>query len=136
MIIRRLLLTGVAACALAGGLLLAGCGSDDSPAASVASTAVPEPLPIAQRVVEGSLGGLTTDKVPQVASTPEAFARLVDEENPAEEAASLRKAGFVTGAVTIYGTSAGEVFGISGVIQYGSPEQAVERVKGRPAPAS
>lgn len=46
-------------------------------------------------MVAGSLGGLTTDSAPQVASTLEEFARLVDEENPAEEAASLRKAGFV-----------------------------------------
>ena len=126
MIVRRMLLAGIAACALAGGLLLAGCGDDDSPAASVASAAAPESLPIAERVVEGSLGGLTTDTAPQVANTPEGFARLVEEENPAEEATSLRKAGFVTGAVTIYTSAAGgdETFGLSGAIEYGSPEQA------------
>jgi hypothetical protein len=113
MIMRRLLLIGTATCALAGGLLLAGCGGDD-------------PLPIAERVVTEGLGGRTTDNAPQVASTPEAFARLVEEENPAEEAASLRKAGFVTGAVTIYTAAPGEdeVFGLSGAIEYGSPEQA------------
>lgn len=126
MIVRRLILTGIAACALAAGLLLAGCGDDDPSSASVESTAAPEPLPIEQRVVEGNLGGLTTDKPAQVESTPEAFARLVEEENPAEEAASLRRAGFVTGAVTIYAAAPGEeaAFGLSAAIEYDSPKQA------------
>ncbi len=124
--VRRLLLTGISAWALAAGLLLAGCGNGDSPAASVASTAVPEPLPIEERVVKGSLGGLSTDAAPQVASTPGAFARLVDEQDADEEASKLRKADFVTGAIRVYAGAPGEVgaFGLSVALEYGSPELA------------
>ena len=126
MIVRRMLLSGIAACALAGGLLLTGCGGDDPAVAGIASTVAPEPLPIDERVVKDGLAGLTAGTAPQVASTPEAFARLVGDDEPAEEATNLREAGFVTGALTTYAAAPGEVdaFGLSGAIEYGSPEQA------------
>lgn len=123
MIIRRPLLIGIAACAVVGTLLLGGCGDDDPQGASVASTVAPEPLPIEERVVAGAdLGGLAIGREPRLTSTPEEFARLVDAEQTDGEAASLRSAGFVQGAVKSGDLRDG--FGVSAVIQYDSPEGA------------
>lgn len=115
MIIRRLLLIGAAACALGATLLAVGCGSGD--------TNAPEPLSMKERVIGSDLGGLKTDGAPQYASTPEAFAKLADPEQPDEEAALLRKAGFVAGAFKRYNVD--EAFGLSGAIQYGTSQQAI-----------
>ncbi len=124
---RRFLPSILIICALGFVPLVAGCGGDDdtSGGASVASTAAPEPLPIEQRVIEGDLGGVALREV-QGASTPEEFSKLVDTDDAAKEAAALRKAGFVKGAVKTSSESSAdaEVFGLSGVIQYGTPEQA------------
>lgn len=120
MSIRSVFVTCIAAFALTACLVIAGCGDDDD-SASVATTAPAAPLPIEDRVVQGSLGALTNEE-PQLAPTPEDFARLVDDDQPVAEAASLSAAGFVAGAVR---TAEGENgFALSAAAELGSPEQA------------
>lgn len=126
MTVRRLFLTSLVACALAAGLLISGCGGDDSSGSGASTTTAPEPLAIEERVVEGDLGGLTL-KDAQVASTPEEFSKLVDDDDQVKESARLRTAGYVAGAVRTNAAPAGQEemeFGISGAIQFASPEQA------------
>ncbi len=125
MLDRPRLVTAIALCLAAGSLLAAGCGDDDddgAEAGSTAATAAPAPLAIEERVVSDGLGGLEPVGEPRVSTTPETFARLVEDDEPAKEAAELGPAGFVEGAVQSY--AGGEVFGLSAAVQLGSPEQA------------
>jgi hypothetical protein len=126
MLHRPRLLTAIALCLSAGSLLAAGCGGDDDGAGAGTTTAgtttAPAPLAIEERVVSDGLGGLEAVGEPRVSTTPETFARLVEDDEPAKEAAELGSAGFVEGAVQSY--AGGEVFGLSVAVQLGSPEQA------------
>ncbi len=109
----------------AGSLLAAGCGGDDDDDAGAGATtaAAPAALPIEERVVTGELGGLPAAGPVGVARTPAEFSTLVDDDEAAEEQDALAAAGFAEGAVQRFGGGQ-NVFGLSAVAQFESPEQA------------
>jgi hypothetical protein len=127
MSIHRRFLAALALCVMVGALLAAGCGDDDdeSGGGSTTATSASAALTIEERVVEGDLGGLASAGPAQVARTPEEFVELVDSTEPVQEAAAMREAGFVEGAVMLYQVGAPGDFALSAAIQFGSPQQAL-----------
>ena len=138
---RLLLLTVV--CALAGAVLLSGCGDDAEEAATGATTVAPttpstpttdapgggDSLSIEERVISYGLAGLAPVAGPFTLATAAEFAAQVDAENPAEETAALEAAGYTEGATHEYGRQGCDCFGVSGSVQFGSTEQAAEELQ-------
>ena len=129
-------------CALASAGLLAGCGDDDAQEAadgatvaqttpSTPGTDVPggDPLSIEERLISDGLAGLAPVAGPFTLATAAEFAAQIGAENPAEETAALEAAGFTEGATHEYGRQGCDCFGVSGSVQFGSPEQAVQELQ-------
>lgn len=97
------------------------------PGARVANHSRSSALPVTERVVQGTLAGLTPAGGVRSRTSAKATVAALDSDDPATDLTALRRAGFARAALQRFGNGR-TTTGLSLAIQLGSPAQARKEV--------